>query len=885
MTHFQRIVAAIVIAAAALAPGAEAMAQSLWLPTIQAPGRTAPTPPTPPVASGTEWPTVAANAERNSWTPVEVSGNLHVEWYRPIEAYIPQNVQVIAAQGNLYISTAGGLVVLDAASGELAWRWDTELPLGNSPTVADGVVYVAGYDRKLHALDAATGRHLWEFAGAKAGYDTNPLVVDGRVFVGNRDGVMYAVGAHGTPQQGRLLWDFDTQQPIHLTAAHHGGVIYFASNDNRAYALVAETGEMLWRSEPLPTNGFQAYWPVAHGDKVIYSGAPNYRPGAPGVGAAPDSHAEIFAGVAGGQLIGEMLPSEAWSGRSPVLDAQRILDYYEANPARRVVFVLNQDGGREFTFDSDGDGAAEYAPVAYYGTQTGFNYPPAVGQDGLLYFNNYYQNTPIPQGRVMGWLQGSPYFAVTGAQGAVDEPQALAAGGGRIYRSICCDRVGDSYALGAGRPDTLWTYINNLVEQAPGYDVMWHIEEGLPRLQGWYEGAIESANAAYHNHGVQNPLIPYGGRVYSHHSNAVIAFGSAPAIGALPPVERRAADDATLRTLTDADLAARLEEEIGKMIEAGPLRPGYYGVSQFQYWNMADYFDNPGDTLRVLSLAYPHLSAATQAELRAYLEQHWETYFDPEMIARMGWSRGALRNAGPLPPEVVADMANYPDRARAAGFSWSYPQHNFYAMWKYAALFPDKAGRAYELAKARLEVPVTQPAEYFRQTPFELNTYIAGYTGFLELQELAGQATTDATLRATVQSELARLQEMRVDIFTKEPFFGPDRYHRKKLDLVRNFLYMTPELGEYLHAQIPVQVQEAWDEYTYIAPYWFVSRYEATTGEGVMSPLYNYWGLFQAQAYALDAPQAELTNWVDAPAFAVGDLFYLDNLVAALNAE
>jgi hypothetical protein len=53
------------------------------------------------------WPMVAANPQRTSWTPTQVTGPLHVEWYRPIEAYISQNVQVIASNGLLYISSPG----------------------------------------------------------------------------------------------------------------------------------------------------------------------------------------------------------------------------------------------------------------------------------------------------------------------------------------------------------------------------------------------------------------------------------------------------------------------------------------------------------------------------------------------------------------------------------------------------------------------------------------------------------------------------------------------------------------------------------------------------------------------------------------------------------
>ena len=230
-----------------------------------------------PLSDG--WPMVAANPQRTSWTSEEVTGNLHVEWYRPIEAYISQNVQIIADYGMLYVSTAKGLYALDATTGNIVWRYDTELPLGNSPTVFDHVVYVAGYDRRLHAINALNGQPLWDFAGAKAGYDTNPLVVEGKVILGNRDGNMYAIGANHTPQQGQLIWKYQTGGPIHLSAAYKDGVVYFAADDNYAYALSAQNGSLVWKSQQLLGDGFHSYWPVIYQDKVLFSGASSYRTG------------------------------------------------------------------------------------------------------------------------------------------------------------------------------------------------------------------------------------------------------------------------------------------------------------------------------------------------------------------------------------------------------------------------------------------------------------------------------------------------------------------------------------------------------------------------------------------------------------------------------
>ena len=75
---------------------------------------------TPPITDPTEagWTMAGANPERTSWTPEEVRGTLRPSWYRPIEPYILPRVQVIADYGRLFISTAKGLYVFNAETGD-----------------------------------------------------------------------------------------------------------------------------------------------------------------------------------------------------------------------------------------------------------------------------------------------------------------------------------------------------------------------------------------------------------------------------------------------------------------------------------------------------------------------------------------------------------------------------------------------------------------------------------------------------------------------------------------------------------------------------------------------------------------------------------------------
>ena len=122
------------------------------------------------VPPGEGWIMAGANPARTSWVPEEVAGRLRPVWYRAIEPYISQNVQIIAADGKVFIATARGLYALKAADGETAWVYPTEMPLGHSPTYHNSALYVGGFDRRLHCIDAASGKRLWTFDGAKAGF-------------------------------------------------------------------------------------------------------------------------------------------------------------------------------------------------------------------------------------------------------------------------------------------------------------------------------------------------------------------------------------------------------------------------------------------------------------------------------------------------------------------------------------------------------------------------------------------------------------------------------------------------------------------------------------------------------------------------------------------
>ena len=228
----------------------------------------------PSMALG-DWPMAGANPQRTSWVSEDVGGMRYLEWYKPFEPMIAHKVQVVAANNLLYVSTARGLYAINPSTGAQVWVYPTELPLGHSPTVVDGVAYVGCFDRRIHAINATTGAGIWTSAIAGGGFDVSPLVVDGRVVAGNRDGTLYCFNA----STGGTMWTYptDIEQPICFSCAYNNGVVYFAANDCYAYAVNITTGARVWKSAKLPGAGFYSWWPVIHGNYVIFTGSSNYR--------------------------------------------------------------------------------------------------------------------------------------------------------------------------------------------------------------------------------------------------------------------------------------------------------------------------------------------------------------------------------------------------------------------------------------------------------------------------------------------------------------------------------------------------------------------------------------------------------------------------------
>jgi quinohemoprotein ethanol dehydrogenase len=153
----------------------------------------------------------------------------------------------------------------------LAWWLDIDSPMGmaSEPIVVDGTIFVSGSLDRVYAVDAATGKLLWRFApnirlsvmrnSWAARTNRGVAVWEGKVFVGTGDCRVIALDA----ASGRQLWSspvcVDTTQ-TGITGAPRvgGGKVYIGYNGSdtgvrgSVVALDANTGKLAWRFWTVP---------------------------------------------------------------------------------------------------------------------------------------------------------------------------------------------------------------------------------------------------------------------------------------------------------------------------------------------------------------------------------------------------------------------------------------------------------------------------------------------------------------------------------------------------------------------------------------------------------------------------------------------------------
>lgn len=120
----------------------------------------------------------------------------------------------------------------DITKDGLVWHFDKIRRSISTPALADGLLYYPDFSGFLHCIDAKTGKELWQHDMFAALWGS-PLVVDGKVYLGDEDGDVVIL-AHG--KEKKLIAEMNMGSSVYSSPIPANGALIIM-NRNQLFSL------------------------------------------------------------------------------------------------------------------------------------------------------------------------------------------------------------------------------------------------------------------------------------------------------------------------------------------------------------------------------------------------------------------------------------------------------------------------------------------------------------------------------------------------------------------------------------------------------------------------------------------------------------------------
>jgi quinohemoprotein ethanol dehydrogenase len=229
-------------------------------------------------ATSKDWPTIGLDYGETRFSKLKQINadnvkDLGLVWSYNLESSRGVEATPIVVDGIMYVTASWSVVhAIDVRTGKKIWTFDPEVSreggykgccdvVNRGVALYKGKVFVGAYDGRLIALDAATGKKLWEkdtIIDHKHSYTITgaPRVAKGKVFIGNGGaefGVRGYISAYDA-ETGNLAWRF-------YTVPGRPGETDGAASDKALAEIAAPT----WNGEYWTIGGGGTVW-----DSIVY---------------------------------------------------------------------------------------------------------------------------------------------------------------------------------------------------------------------------------------------------------------------------------------------------------------------------------------------------------------------------------------------------------------------------------------------------------------------------------------------------------------------------------------------------------------------------------------------------------------------------------------
>lgn len=313
-------------------------------------------------------------------------------------------------------------------------------------------------------------------------------------------------------------------------------------------------------------------------------------------------------------------------------------------------------------------------------------------------------------------------------------------------------------------------------------------------------------------------------------------------------------------------LISRLEAEVSKIIKAGHLMPFRVQYGEGRPRNV---YAEPWIMMLTLARAHPHVAKETQSAIKAYLRQ--ETQLHPP------WSNTAL---GPMGAYRQGDPQGVPELGLPPQYKPTGTM--LYAFWLYAhhsGDWSEMKSQWKNLQGVYAELATSPPT-------YEL------ISGAIAMSRMA-RALGDEPMQRQFTTEAVKLMQAGTSFETFRrnahlAYSGKPDWFRGSDGVAFALFYLTPEVARYINEQPDLKraMERYVDQAVAVWPLWWMAQAPVGDGgyfdEGSCAGPETRMMFFNYFAWVRQKPAKELRLLVDVPDALIGDCYYLQNLVTAI---
>jgi len=265
------LIAAAILAVAGVIVAYELLKRPPGVPNAAGPFKPEKPKPPPKKAQTVNWPIFGLNPARTRYLPAKgIKPPFRLLWHyteRPLLEFPP-----VYARGTLYaVNNSGNAFALDAKTGRVLWERSIGRLNASSPAYHRGRLYIVNLvPGHVIKMDAKTGKTIWKRA-LPGRAESSPLVLGNTLYFGCENGQLFALST----RNGNVRWATSLGGPVKSAPAYRHGVLYVGDYGGYMNAVRASDGKLLWQSGSLgpgfaASGAFYSIPAVAYGR--VYAG-------------------------------------------------------------------------------------------------------------------------------------------------------------------------------------------------------------------------------------------------------------------------------------------------------------------------------------------------------------------------------------------------------------------------------------------------------------------------------------------------------------------------------------------------------------------------------------------------------------------------------------